>query len=219
MLQPTLHEIIAKRESRGRVVDGYLAGLRLLERSRVQADVVILTRFDLIFRLPLLSLSIDWERINVPWRDVYTQWIANKITSDLLHVLPMRYVQPYADALEWSGNNAPRHMTTFKAVGSAHFIHAPLARDPRVGAGQIHFIEEGFYHSRQDIRLATDVTKDDLFISILRSCPEVECPPKAGNATHAHADGAHTSGRKSAAHAHANSTRNAYKLQQAKEVI
>ena len=184
-LTPTMHEIV-KRESRGRIVDGYLAGLKLLQRSQVQVDFVILTRFDLIFRVPFSSLNIDWQRINVPWRDIYTQWKSYKVTSDLLHVLPVHLVQPYADALEWSGTSAPAHMTIFKAVGSAHFIHPPLARDPRVGANQIHFVEKGYHHSRQDILRATDVTHDDLFVAILRSCPSPEprCSRKSGNATY-----------------------------------
>ena len=165
LFRPTDYAMEAQAKKH-KIVYSYLRSLHLLRQSKVLADFIYLLRFDVLYRVPLLSLRLDWERINIAWRSETNAWLSSRTTSDLFHALPGRYLDAYADALVWSGN--------FKGGcchGAAHWIYSPLANDTRVGAFNIAFIEDGLFQSRQDVLNASQHPENDLFILILRSCP------------------------------------------------
>ena len=172
-LKPTRHEI-EEQKPRNRIVDSYLASLRLLRESKVLVDFVTLTRFDLLYRVPISSLNIDWERININWKAEPTAWHTLRTTSDLFAVMPQRFARSYADALVWSG-----HFEGPCCHGAAHWVYEALARDPRVGESNVSFIEKGYFPSTQDIRNASQTPRDDLFLGLIRNCPtRVETSPR-----------------------------------------
>lgn len=165
LFRPTEYAIEAHTKEH-KIVYSYLRCLQLLRQSKVRADFVYVLRFDVLYRVPVLSLRLDWERINIAWRSEANAWLSERTTSDLFHAFAGRYLNAYADALVWSGN--------FKGGcchGAAHWIYTPLANDTRVGASNIAFIEDGLFQSRQDVLNASHRPENDLFILILRSCP------------------------------------------------
>lgn len=166
-LRPVLYKLETQRKQH-KIVEGYLASLQLLRDSKVKVDFVTLTRFDLYFRVPLTSLPIDWRRLNINWRAEPMAWHTTRGTSDLFLVMPYRFVDAYEHALTLSGN-APQ--STGALNGAAHWVYEPLANDARVGESNISFIQEGHYVSTQDVESAAKKPPDDVFISILRSCP------------------------------------------------
>jgi hypothetical protein len=90
-------------------------------------------------------------------------------TSDLLHIMPMRFARPYVAALRWSGN-----FTGVCCFGAAHWVYKPLAR--AIGESNINFIEAGTWQSTQDVLDPADRPQhDQLFLSILRHCPRRDC--------------------------------------------
>ena len=166
-LRPVRYKLDTQRKQH-KIVESYLASLRLLRESKVKVDFVTLTRFDLYFRVALSSLPIDWGHLNINWRAEAISWHTTRATSDLFLVMPYRFVDAYEDALVWSGN-VPQSAGTLN--GAAHWVYEPLAKDLRVGERNISFMQEGHYVSTQDVKSATQKPGDDVFIAILRSCP------------------------------------------------
>jgi hypothetical protein len=154
-------------------VHSYLSGLYLLRDSRVAVDWVTVTRFDTVYRVPYLALHLDWERLNIAWRSEAWAWLESRTTSDLFVALPTRFVEAYADALVRSGKS---HKLG-KLHGFAHWVYEPLAKDSRVGEGNVSFVEEGYFQSKQDVLTVKGRPMNDLFVAILRACPAAAQPP------------------------------------------
>ena len=147
-----------------------MASLRLLtdaeHRAQLTASYVTLTRFDVIYRAPLPTLHIDWQRLSLAWKAEVWAWLAHRTTGDLFATMPRRHVAAYADALKYSGNY---HGPCCR--GATHWVYGALARDARVGAANISFVEDGYFPSTLDIGHAREPPKHDLFLGILRACP------------------------------------------------
>ena len=136
-LNPTRHRIELQTKKH-KIVDSYLASLQLLRESNVSVDFVTMVRFDLYFRAPVLSLHIDWTRLNLNWKAELLSWHTLRATSDLFSVMPRRFIDAYSDALVWSGNSPDVSLANLR--GAAHWVYEPLSHDPRVGEGNISFV-------------------------------------------------------------------------------
>jgi hypothetical protein len=168
-LQPVSYRFVPLG-STSNIVESYVAVLDLLSTSGRHADFIHMMRFDLYFRTPPLTLTIAWDRLNLPWRDEEYNWDSMRTTSDLWAVLPASYAKGYREALIYSGN--------FEAPccdGAGHWIHDAY-NSRRNATDAVHFVRDGFWRSTQDMLSVTDTPPDDLFLAILRTCPrDVSC--------------------------------------------
>ena len=102
-LRPVRHAFAPKNLPR--VVDSYLRVMEMVEAyacerqqesggknengGRPYFDAVILSRFDVRFTVhSILDLNIDWQMINVAFRDISTSWKRESKVSDLFFVYP-----------------------------------------------------------------------------------------------------------------------------------
>ena len=167
-LKPTRYEIVPWG-STDKIVDSYLATLRLLRESGLVVDFVILTRFDLVFRVPVVSLDIVLDQINVAWRAEALGWYRHHTTSDLFYAMPYQFVDVFSRALAASGDYHGEC-----CPGAAHWVYNALASDRPAGKHHVHFVEQGFHPSTQDVNTITSKPSRDLFVAILRACPRWE---------------------------------------------
>ena len=168
-LTPVSHTFARARPPK--IVDSYIAVLDLVARARVDVDAVVLMRFDVIYRTQISRLPIDWTKVTYAWPDAQQHTFANLPnrfvreikTSDLLMVMPRRYVGPMRAAL-LSIREANPQRTAF-SKGNAHWTYDPLG--VAIGYRNLAFV---------DPKPFTSVVSwsHGRFLAIDRSCPPAD---------------------------------------------
>mmetsp|Transcript_10578 Transcript_10578/g.28745 ORF Transcript_10578/g.28745 Transcript_10578/m.28745 type:complete len:337 (+) Transcript_10578:22-1032(+) len=123
------------REPLPRIVDSFIAVLKLAYLHADQAHAILLVRFDVLYTAPITRWGISWPCFNIAYRDV--RWEQQQKTSDLLFVIPTALTQHLIHALNVSGRRGHN--------GPGHWV-VPAIREqaPQVC---IHFIEDGEFKS------------------------------------------------------------------------
>lgn len=102
-------------------------------------DLIINTRFDVYFSKYLNNWSINYNNINLAFKDVKDSWFKQKKVSDLIYIFPKKYTNILISALKKSQNFAPN--------GSGHYIY----KDLNINKNEINFMIDGFFSSNTDI--------------------------------------------------------------------
>ena len=76
------------------------AGIQKSGRSSSlrRPDVILLCRFDVVYRHSVMHLGIHWDKVNFAFRDTEQGWRSSRKVSDLFTVVP----SVYAEAFQWS---------------------------------------------------------------------------------------------------------------------
>lgn len=114
-----------------RIVDSYLRVIDLVLAHDLKIDALIMSRFDVRYRVSIDQMKIDWGKVNLAFPDAPIYWAKEKKVSDLFHVVPAKYLQALRKAL-----NFP----TRRSSTAGHWIYKPLVQ--MVGGSRIHFIEK-----------------------------------------------------------------------------
>jgi hypothetical protein len=203
LMAPAAHSFV-QEGSTNKIVDSYITVIDLLSASGRHVDFVHMMRFDLFLRVPLLTLNIHWNSLNLPWRAELEYWNAERTTSDLFATMPAAVVASYRVALIWSGtfdapccHGAARTSAATTPAQSSSPLHTPQrtpltpfnpyartdwiydAYTQRLGPSSVNFIRQGYFSSTQDMVNPTSVPKDNLFLGVLRDCDmldEHHCP-------------------------------------------
>eukprot|EP00930_Biecheleria_cincta_P099025 TRINITY_DN9067_c0_g1_i2.p1 TRINITY_DN9067_c0_g1~~TRINITY_DN9067_c0_g1_i2.p1 ORF type:complete len:290 (-),score=34.81 TRINITY_DN9067_c0_g1_i2:147-1016(-) len=154
------------------IVDSYLRVVRMIADDIGQDDdaAIVLLRFDAQYKKTITSLNIDWDKIHFAFRDKQWNWDHCRMTSDLFHILPRQYVDPFLQAVEWSGDNT-KSAGYCNHGGNPHFVYEPLSKS--VGVGKLAFIEQGFLSSRPPQEMSPEEMQQatpSQFIEISRAC-------------------------------------------------
>ena len=191
-LQPGAHRLDAHGSTR-RIVDSYISAIdifamhRKLQRSSDHVSLVVLLRFDLWFLKPLHLLNFNPAKANIWVRDLPFPHDSN-ITSDLLFLLPVRYLDSMRDALNASGDDCHEDGTAAHAWrrrhrGCGHYTFNPLAK--RIGAANINFLEalqSSSTVSAKDVCTTRVLSERGMPVAlgIQRQCPRNACMPAFG---------------------------------------
>ena len=116
------------------------SSLRLLELIRITwrdslsswpspLDAIVMVRFDVIYAVPITWLNIEWNHLNVAFRDHRSLWERDHKASDLLFIFPMRYLAAFHAALAASCKGQAGHRVvdpflhgTSKDLSEVHLI-------------------------------------------------------------------------------------------------
>ena len=169
-LSPIMHQFRDERSAR--IVDSYLRVMDIVRRSGVAYDNLILLRFDLMFRVPLSKLSIDWNLANFAFRDDAGFWASKRLVSDLLFIFPRARFDDMRSAIDASGNvpqepNARVLGGGRTLKGSGHFTWRIY--DERHGG--THFMHEGHSTSYLNGKHCEAPNGLGMPVYILRECP------------------------------------------------
>jgi hypothetical protein len=158
------------------IIDSYIVVIDMI-LSRTQQEGgpshVLLCRFDVVYAQPVIQMNIQMSKVNIAFRDLYRQWVKQKKVSDLFFFFPVQHLAPFRKALEISCTSETAEYSTHDSTTCpGHFIYPALAQS--LGAGSIHFIDEGYWSSNLN---ATDYeTKSSSswtqlpFLAISRVC-------------------------------------------------
>ena len=171
-LKPASHTFARARPTK--IVDSYIAVLDLVARARVDVDAVVLMRFDVVYRKRISQLPINWTKVTYAWPDAQQHTFGNLPnrfvreikTSDLLMVMPLRYVGPMRAALLSIREANPQRTAHLK--GNAHWTYDPLG--VAIGYRNLAFV---------DPRPSTSAVSwsHGRFLAIDRSCPPADGAP------------------------------------------
>ena len=102
-------------------------------------DLIINTRFDVYFIKYLNDWSINYNNINLAFKDIKGCWVKQKKVSDLIYIFPKKYTNILISALKKSQD--------FRPHGPGHFIYKHL----NINENEINFMIDGFFSSNTDI--------------------------------------------------------------------
>ena len=165
MICPVRHRFTAPGTTQ-RIVDSSLVGLQLLDESGVEVDAVLLTRFDLLHREPLLQLPLHWTKVNVAWPDGRVYWEKERRVSDLFFVIPPRFLPAFRRALQWSGERMQRLKTRNRGFTAGHWVWQSLATE--IGNRSLRFIDNR--HMSSDSKAICETQPSTAFVRVLRHC-------------------------------------------------
>jgi hypothetical protein len=139
-IRPVRYEFLNQIGSK--VVDTYLAGMNLVhqayDRGIGPRDVVVLLRFDVLYRYSLTELPppyhIEWAHINIAFKDKPDYFASTKKVSDLLLTYPLMDRNSMWTALKQSGDTLES--------GAGAMVYANLLN---LGIGNISFIDPTFF--------------------------------------------------------------------------
>lgn len=129
-----LKKYIIEKNINNKISYSIIKSLELIDSS-YDYDFIINLRFDLYFKKFFNEWRINYEKINICFKDIKRSWDKLNKVSDLMFMLPMKYNDKLIFALSRSMSYGPR--------GPGHFIYKHLLMDKR----NIHFIFDGFFSS------------------------------------------------------------------------
>ena len=103
-------------------------------------DLIINMRFDIYFTKYLNEWSIEYNKLNLCFKDVKQSWDLEKKVSDLIYILPTKYNNILISALKDSQN--------YRDHGPGHWIYQHL----NISENEINFMIDGFFSSNTDIQ-------------------------------------------------------------------
>ena len=112
--------------------------IKSLELVDKDYDLIINTRFDVYFSKYLNDWSINYNNINLAFKDIERSWVKEKKVSDLIYIFPKKYTNILISALKNSQNFVPH--------GPGHFIYKHL----NINENEINFMIDGFFSSNTD---------------------------------------------------------------------
>jgi len=130
-----LKKYIFEKEISKKISYSIINSLELVDKDY---DLIINTRFDIYFIKYLNDWSINYNKINLAFKDVKDSWVKQKKVSDLIYIFPKKYNNILISALKKSQN--------FVQHGPGHFIYEHL----NINENEINFMIDGFFSSNTD---------------------------------------------------------------------
>ena len=131
-----LKKYIFEKEISKKISYSIIKSLELVDKYY---DIIINTRFDIFFIKYLKDWSINYNKINLAFKDVKDSWVKQKKVSDLIYIFPKTYLNVLISALKKSQNFVPH--------GPGHFIYEDL----NINENEMNFMIDGFFSSNTDI--------------------------------------------------------------------
>jgi hypothetical protein len=130
-----LKKYIFEEKIRKKISYSIINSLELVDKNY---DLIINTRFDVYFIKYLSDWSINYNKLNLAFKDIKKSWVRKKKVSDLIYIFPKKYNNILISALKKSTN----------VVNSSpgHFIYKKL----NIDENEINFMIDGFFSSNTD---------------------------------------------------------------------
>ena len=110
-------------------VDCFAAGLELVKNSNIAYDLVIVTRMDLDFTMPLSQLKFDVTKFNFMWEE--NPRVDSNCVADAMHVFPSRLLGPLMQTLreyDYTKNlhKLRSYLLKHTDASELHYVFAPV---------------------------------------------------------------------------------------------
>lgn len=96
-----------------------ITGLEMIKREcdGCSYDAVIMTRFDVEWKMPISKWNIDWSKINFVWRETQRMWEQSRRVGDVVFVFPAKYIDVMILALKENPHPENMHCIYPNVVG------------------------------------------------------------------------------------------------------
>lgn len=136
-LNHNLKKYIIEKEINKKISYSIINSLNLVDENY---DLIINTRFDVYFIKPLNEFNINYEKLNLLFKEQERYWNEDKRVSDLIYIFPKKYNNILTSALTKSMNCRPH--------GPGHFIYKHL----NINENEINFMIDGFFSSTTELQ-------------------------------------------------------------------
>ena len=131
-----------ENEKNPKISHSIIESLKLVDATKY--DLIINTRFDLMFIKPFSYVNININKLNIPFRDNEKCWNCVRKVSDLIYLFPPKYMDRLIDSLFYS----TKQIIHGNKNGSGHMMY----RSFHNSFNDITFMIDGFFSSNTDIR-------------------------------------------------------------------
>jgi len=112
-----------------------ITALKLVVDDIENIDIVIMTRFDVHYKLRITEMNIEWDKINVLWKELLRLWNAHRRIADIMHIFPSKRYKPFIESV-----------IALRDKSNLHKLYN-LFIDKGINENEIHFVTEGYYDS------------------------------------------------------------------------
>lgn len=130
-----------ENEKNPKISHSIIESLKLVDATKY--DLIINTRFDLIFIKPLSDVNININKLNIPFKDKEKMWNKIKKVSDLIYLFPPKYMNKLIASLV----NSTKQVMYGNKNSSGHLIYKLFYNS----FNNITFMIDGFFSSNTDI--------------------------------------------------------------------
>ena len=129
MYRPHKSQFLPYANSHSRTT--YIEGLKLAENEDL--DVIISTRFDIIFSKKITDLDIDYSKFNFLFGEGHL-WTSRQFVTDNFFVFPKKFLSSFIEAIQMAHRDPEYQNCTFML----HNVDKPLSN--LLGDETLHFI-------------------------------------------------------------------------------
>ena len=125
-----------------KITDSMLNSVKLIDNTY---DLIINTRFDIIFLKPLSEFNISSTKFNFFCKDVEDFWERGKKTSDLLFIFSSKYSNTFIKLIE-------EQEFAFPSSRAHLLLYQNMIGNKYLNENDINFMIKGFFSSNTDIQ-------------------------------------------------------------------
>lgn len=126
-----------------KITDSILSSIKMIDNKY---DLIINTRFDILFTESLSKFNIDVNKLNFFCKDEEDFWKRGKKTSDLLFIFPQKYSNIFIKLIKdqkFSFNSSRAHLLLYQNM---------IENNKYLSENDINFMIEGYFSSNTDIQ-------------------------------------------------------------------
>ena len=139
-------------------LDCLLSGLSLIEKSCIKYDLILISRFDLHFYEPILTINFDYSKVNFLYREFNeASFTMQGKCANAVWCLPLRHLSNFITACQIVNSYTPQMLSSlsFQDGGftveinirqRTHYIYHELKNI--VSPEEIHFTRQGYFGSK-----------------------------------------------------------------------
>lgn len=121
-------------------ISTYIKGLELLQGEPL--DFIIITRFDIEFKKPIIEWNIDYGKFNVLFREKDFWHGGYEFTTDVIFLFPAKYLQALIDGVYQLRSCPPREF---------HDMHGTYKNVKTIlGDENMHFITDDYHYTHEN---------------------------------------------------------------------
>lgn len=114
-------------------------GLEVIKECKKEYDCILMTRFDIKYKMDVLKWKVDWGAINFTWKETEKLWIRQGRIGDVVTIIPYKYLDIFMSAV-----------INYSRPENIHMIYNGLIRlltHHNVKDYKICFMFDGYYIS------------------------------------------------------------------------
>lgn len=128
-------------------------GLEVIKECKKEYDCVLITRFDIKYKMDILKWRLDWRAVNFTWKETERLWNRQGRIGDVVTIIPWKYLDIFMSAV-----------INYSRPENIHMIYNGLIKlftHHNIQDYKICFMFDGYYISGNDNPLYDIIRGDE----------------------------------------------------------